>query len=168
MMKSSMRHLGAYFNTNRMLQEYTGTFYVPAHRAGERWRAVGMEGARDLATWREKVRAAWGGVSVRVVDWREREVAVGTVLDLTLKADLGTLGPDDVAVEVLCGPLDTAGEIRDGRVFRAVHVKADRKQHVFHAEVPCASSGRQGFAARILPRHPSEVNPLTPLMLTWE
>jgi len=29
-------------------------------------------------------------------------------------------------------------------------------------------SGRFGFAARILPRNPDVVNPLTPLLLTWE
>ncbi|MBP2668966.1 MAG: hypothetical protein H6Q80_1168, partial [Deltaproteobacteria bacterium] len=36
------------------------------------------------------------------------------------------------------------------------------------AEIPCSGSGRYGFAARVLPRHPDLVNPLTPLRLTWE
>jgi len=35
-------------------------------------------------------------------------------------------------------------------------------------EIPCAGSGRYGFAARVLPRHPDLANALTPLRMTWE
>ena len=36
MMKASIRKLGAFFNTQRMVREYTESCYLPAHRAGVR------------------------------------------------------------------------------------------------------------------------------------
>jgi len=48
MMKVSIRKLGAYFNTHRMVQEYTETSYLPAHRAGSRLSANDYSAAREL------------------------------------------------------------------------------------------------------------------------
>ena len=48
MMKASIRKLGAYFNTHRMVQEYTETSYLPAHRAGSRLSANDHSAAREL------------------------------------------------------------------------------------------------------------------------
>ena len=168
MMKASIRKIGASFNTHRMVQEYLEMLYLPAHRAGLTLTADGHGVARRLAEWRARVEGVWGNVSVRVEDWREREIAVGAMLDLTLRADLGGLKPDDVAVEVWYGPLDSTGEIRGGQAVLARFDKVDRKQHLFKAEIACQASGRQGFAARILARNSDAVTPYTPLLMTWE
>ena len=50
----------------------------------------------------------------------------------------------------------------------ARHEGREGSEEIFRAEIPCRVSGRFGFAARILPRNPDVVNPLTPLLLTWE
>ena len=168
MMKASIRKIGAYFNTHRMVQEYLENLYLPAHHAGTRLAADDHAVARRLAEWRSHVQDVWPNVSVRVEDWREREVAVGAVFDLTLQAELGGLKPDDVAVEVWFGALDSTGEIRDGQAVLARFDKVDRKQHLFKAEIACKTSGRQGFAARILARNSDAVTPYTPLLMTWE
>ncbi|MBM4395573.1 MAG: alpha-glucan family phosphorylase [Deltaproteobacteria bacterium] len=168
MMKSGMRKLAARFNTHRMLQEYTLQSYLPAHRAGEALAREGLAEAKALAEWRRRVGDAWPQVSVRLEGWREAEVQVGSPLELKVRARLGSLSPSDVAVEVWYGPLDPGGVIRDGRVACAEHVRASHGEHLFRVSVPCERSGRHGFAARVLPRHPSLVSPLNPLMITWE
>ncbi len=169
MMKTSIRKLGAGFNTHRMVREYAETCYLPAHRAGLRLLEGGMAGAKALAAWRSRVTAAWADVSVRIEDSRrEKDVPVGSAVGVTVRARLGSLSPDDVSVEVYYGPLDTAGEIRDGAIAAARHERRDGDGDVFRAEIPCRTTGRSGFAARIVPRHPDLVNGLTPLLLTWE
>ena len=169
MMKTSIRKLGAYFNTHRMVREYVETCYLPAHRAGRKLLDSGMAGAKALAAWRSRVAAGWGELSVRIVDsGRDKEVPVGAAVGVTVRARLGSLSADDVAVEVYYGPLDKAGEIHDGAIAAARHEGRDGDGDVFRAEIPCRTTGRYGFAARILPRHPDLVNALTPLLLTWE
>src|SRR5512143_2359604 len=169
MMKTSIRKLGACFNTHRMVREYVETCYLPAHRAGQNLLEGGMAGAKALAAWRSRVAAAWAGLSVGIEDSRRgKEVPVGAAVGVTVRAKLGSLSADDVSVEVYYGPLDSAGEIRDGAIALARHDGRDGDGDIFRAEIPCKMTGRYGFAARVVPRHPDLVNALTPLLLTWE
>lgn len=169
MMKSSMRRLGAYFNTGRMVQEYAERFYLPAHRAGRRLVEDRFAGAKSLAAWRAAVTANWPRVSMRVDGVEKREdVLVGGSVGVTVRAALGDLTAEDVSVEVYFGQFDSAGEIRQGEIVRAHHVGREDGEEIFRAEIPCRISGRYGFAARVVPRHADLVNPFTPLLLTWE
>jgi starch phosphorylase len=169
MMKTSMRKLGAYFNTNRMVQEYTESCYLPAHRAGRKLQADGFAGARTLADWRARVTGSWSQLSLSVEDTRkEKEIPVGSAVGVAVRATLGTLSPGDVSVQIFHGLLDPAGYIRDGSVVHARHEGRDGDADLFRAEIPCWTTGRYGFMARIVPRHPDLVNPFTPLLITWE
>jgi starch phosphorylase len=93
---------------------------------------------------------------------------VGDTVGVTVHVRLGELAPGDVEVEIWNGPFTAAGEIRQGSILPARHVGREGDEEIYRAEIPCSGSGRYGFAARVLPRHPDLVNPLTPLRLTWE
>ncbi|NNG47416.1 MAG: alpha-glucan family phosphorylase [Deltaproteobacteria bacterium] len=169
MMKTSMRNLGAYFNTARMVQEYAERFYLPAHRAGVRLAKDGFASAKELSAWRSRVAAEWSRVSMRVEGAKPAgDLLVGSRVAVTVRASLGALSAGDIAVEVYYGMLDTAGVVRNGEIVRARHEGREGDEEIFRAEIPCRVSGRFGFAARILPRNPDIVNPLTPLLMTWE
>jgi len=169
MMKTSMRKLGATFNTARMVEEYTERFYLPAHRAGVGLSKDGFASAKKLSAWRSRVTAEWSRVSIRVDGAKPAgDLLVGSRVAVTVRASLGALSADDIAVEVCYGMLDTAGVVRNGEIVRAGHEGREGNEEIFRAEIPCRVSGRFGFAARIVPRNPDIVNPLTPLLLTWE
>jgi len=169
MMKASIRKLGAFFNTQRMVQEYTESCYLPAHRAGLRLFADQCAPAKNLAAWRARVTRAWPGVSVRVDDTKKhRGMRVGETVLVTIRVRLGELTPEDVSVEVRHGAYTAGGEILEGSIMPAIHEKREGDEDVYRAEVPCITSGRYGFAARVLPKHPDLVDPFTPLLLTWE
>jgi starch phosphorylase len=169
MMKSSMRKLGAAFNTHRMVQEYAEKCYLPAHRAGTRLKENDFAAAKALSAWRARVTGGWAGLSLRIEESRmEKEIPVGAAVGVAVRAYLGPLSADDVSVEIFHGPLDATGEIREGSVVRARHEGRDGDGDIFRAEIPCRVTGRYGYTARVLPRHPDQVNPFTPLLLTWE
>ncbi|HZD54900.1 MAG TPA: alpha-glucan family phosphorylase [Candidatus Aquicultoraceae bacterium] len=169
MMKTSMRKLGAWFGTDRMVQEYAEKSYLPAHRAGRRLSEEDFRSAKDLAAWRSRVTAAWSRISVRVDGTQAAgDLLVGSSAVVTVRSDLGELSENDIAVEIYYGMLDPAGHVRNGETVRAEFQSREGKEHVFRAEIQCRASGRFGFAARIIPRHPALVNPLTPLLMTWE
>ncbi|MEW6719343.1 MAG: alpha-glucan family phosphorylase [Thermodesulfobacteriota bacterium] len=169
MMKASIRRLGAFFNTQRMVREYAETCYLPAHRAGGRLSADGSAAARELAAWRSRVTSAWPGVSIRVDELRKhRDMLVGDAVEAAIRVRLGGLSPEDVSVEVRHGAYTAAGEIRDGVIVTAAHERREGDEEIYRAEVPCKISGRYGFAVRVVPRHKDLVDPYTPLLLTWE
>ncbi len=168
MMKASIRKLGAVFNTHRMVREYVERAYLPAHRLGQRWSDEGLKGATELDRWRQRVDVAWPGVSVRLDGAPAREIGIGSLMEVPVRVRLGSLSPQDVAVEVRYGPLGPAGDIRDASVARADLVRTDGDEHLFLAKLPCTVTGRCGFSARVLPLHPDMLAPYTPLRITWE
>jgi starch phosphorylase len=169
MMKASIRKLGAYFNTHRMIQEYTETSYLPAHRAGSRLTGNDFSAARELTEWRERTASAWPGVTIRVEEsLKHTEMRVGDTVGVAVRVRLRGLTPAEVAVEIRYGFYDAAGQVGMGTILPARHDGRDGDEEIYRAEIPCAGSGRYGFAARILPRHPDLANALTPLRMTWE
>jgi starch phosphorylase len=108
-------------------------------------------------------------VAVRCIERKqEKEIAVGGAFELAVDVDLGGLSPEDVSVEVYFGPLAASGEIREGHIAKARHLKRDGAEDHFRVEIPAAVSGRHGYAVRILPSHPDLVHPYTPLLMRWE
>ncbi|OGP34812.1 MAG: alpha-glucan phosphorylase [Deltaproteobacteria bacterium GWC2_65_14] len=168
LMKSSMGKLGAYFNTHRMVQEYLEKLYLPAHRAGHHLGEDDFAAAKALASWR-RVRTAWPRVSVHFEEAPGGpEYKADGVAPVVIRAELGPLSPEDVAVEIVHGPMGSSGEPLWREIVRAGLVGTDGKVATFSAEIPCRASGRYGYAARVVPRHPDLVNPCIPLLVTWE
>lgn len=169
MMTESMKLLGAYFNTHRMVSDYTTHFYMPAHEAGRRMTDNNFEGARDLSGWRRKIEETWGNVSVLTENFEPGGVLeAGDKVSVKVSADLAGLDPGCVAVELFFGKLDQFGKIRNGRIVRMDHVEQVDGRNDFHASIPCSLSGRHGFAARIRPDHDLMVSKVFSYLLKWE
>ena len=152
-----------------MVQEYTETSYLPAHRAGARLSANDHAASRELATWRERVASAWPEVAIRVEEaGKPKEMRVGDTVGVSVRVRLAGLTPADVAVEIRYGFYDALGHVRMGTILSAHHDGREGDEEIYRVEIPCAGSGRYGFAARVLPRHPDLANALTPLKMTWE
>jgi len=169
LMKSSMRKLGAFFNTHRMVQEYLEKLYLPAHRAGRRLGENDFAAAKALAAWRRRVRKAWPHVSVRIEEPPGGpEHKVGGTASVVIRVELGNLSPENVTVELVHGPMGSSSEILGWEIVQAGLVSSDGNVSMFKAEIPCRVSGRYGYTARVVPRHPELVNPCIPHLVTWE
>src|SRR5262249_12959016 len=140
---------------------------LPARPSGGRpARARGLR--RRPAAWRGRVHEAGGGVRLRSSVSAPPDLRVGASVPVTVWATLGALSPEEVAVEVAYGPPNGAGEPNHAGLILATHAGRDGDEERFEAEVPCRTSGRLACAVRVRPRNPDTVNPLTPLLLTWE
>jgi starch phosphorylase len=154
-MKASIRTNVPRFNTNRMLREYTEKMYLPAQQRVRKVTADGFALTRSLSEWKERLRRNWNQVRIAAVDAVSQEVLkVGDAMPVKVRVGLGTIPPEDVAVEAYYGPLTPDGEIRGGRAVRLGFVSAgENGEHVFAGAVPCETSGRNGYAVRVVPCH---------------
>ncbi|HOL96551.1 MAG TPA: alpha-glucan family phosphorylase [bacterium] len=169
-MKTSMRILGAYFNTHRMLQEYTEKLYLPAHLAGQRMAMESCKYAKALAAWRKRIRDMWGQVSIQKVESSitNSVLHVNDVLTLNIEASLGHLTPDDVVVEVLCGSLNSRGELENHVLYQTDFVGPVRDDvYSFKVDIHCHESGRHGYVVRIRPFHPDLIRNFSIEYVTW-
>ncbi len=168
-MKAAVRHLCPIFNTDRMLREYLGQYYLPAAQRAAALSANNFAVARDLAAWENRVRAHWPGVRVEAVQVPSRDgLHVGDQMPVTAYVRLGDLRPEDVAVELYYGPLNTDQEIQNGTVQPISCLDSPEPGlYRYGGSVPLQSSGLHGLAVRVLPRHSALAVPYDTRLLTW-
>jgi starch phosphorylase len=97
--KRSMASVLPAFNSERVLRDYVQEYYVPAARHGRTLAADDFSAARELARWKEKVRAAWPGVSLKLLANPATEISYTERVTIEVEVALNGLAPRDVRVE---------------------------------------------------------------------
>lgn len=155
-MKNAIRTTCPFFNAHRMLEQYAERFLIPCSVRSAALAHEGYLRAQHLAQWKRRVRACWPMVTFAKLDFgRTEELVHGSTLRVTVDVSLSELSEHDVAVELFYGKLDRDREIIDGAVAPTVFVeKLQGGVYRFEGAVPCASTGKMGFTARVIPSHP--------------
>jgi starch phosphorylase len=97
--KRSMASVLPAFNSERVLRDYLRDFYAPAARQYRVMAADDFSVARDIGDWKDKVRAAWPGVSLKLLKSTAAEIAFDEHVTLEVEVVLNGLKPHDVRVE---------------------------------------------------------------------
>src|SRR5208282_231634 len=82
-----------------VLFDYSRGLCQPAIAQYRRLAAEGFTGARTLADWKQRVRAAWPRVSLKVLSDAARDLPRGERLRVSVAVALNGLSPADVRVE---------------------------------------------------------------------
>ncbi|MCP4293794.1 MAG: glycosyltransferase family 1 protein [bacterium] len=153
-MKNSMRTVNAEFNTNRMVEEYTQRFYVPALENAERLEADNYKKAAELSQWRASTLKKWPQLKVNCVDSAPLAAhPMGTQLPVKAAIDLGGIPVEDVLVEVYHGLVNAAGNIVDGETDTLFATDETHEGAVvFSGKIACRRAGRRGYTVRVMPR----------------
>ena len=173
-MKATISSLCHYFNTHRMVREYTERFYLPAASRHHELAAGDMARSKALAAWKARVHTAWPQVRIEAVDnVSVAELAVGAEVRVRARAHLGDLTPDDVAVELYVGRVDALGEIVQAEATPMKLTGMDSAgsyagSYLFEAgALTCRRSGLHGYTVRVLPHHPDLTTSFLPGLIAW-
>lgn len=170
-MKAAMRDHAGVFNTNRMVREYFERCYRISAERSVRLADDDLAGAKALAQWKDAFRQQWKQVRIERV-WSDgpdgQELKVGDQLQVQAQVYLGSLNPTDIAVELYCGHLDAEGQIVLGQAIPMLIAQSKGSgKYVFAGALPCKTSGRFGYALRILPSHEDLGNPFEMGLVLW-
>jgi glycogen phosphorylase len=168
-MKTCMRKLAPVFNTNRMVREYAEKFYIPADGRGRRLEANNLERSINLAKAKEMLRQRWGAIKIVGVHVTGNgHYRVGENVQVEALIDLPDIDPREIAVELYAGPITATGGIGEPKVLQMNHTKQIAgARHVFSGQIECGTSGRQGFAVRVLPGNADLATPFEPGLISW-
>jgi starch phosphorylase len=153
-----------------MLKEYARTFYFPALKNAQRFRADAYQPPKQLAEHLERVKASWDDVYVEELpELTEPSLDVGDRLEAEAVVHLGALSPEDVRVELYYGRINSRGEIDDAsrQPMEGEPVDAEETRYRFRGTIKCDQAGRQGYAVRVLPRHELLVHDFIPSLIEW-
>jgi starch phosphorylase len=168
-MKAAMRDLCPVFHSHRMVQEYNEQFYISVSRRYSELSGNDMQGAKDLAVWRQKVMTSWDQIRInRVSVYDGLPVPVSGYLKIGSDVALGQLDPEDVDVEIYFGPLSFEDEFTEKETIRMKAVESDGNgNHHFEGEIPCFHTGKYGFTIRIMPSRRKMETPYTTGLVIW-
>jgi glycogen phosphorylase len=170
------------FNMRRVLFDYTRGLYLPAAAHYRRLAADGFTGARTLADWKQRVRAAWPKVSLKLLSDTARDLPRGERLRLRIAAGLNGLAPADVRVEFVAlrllpetdlspPPLSSyAQTARDG-LWEAALTATDEHDGdgavIFAVDVEPPECGQFRTEVRIYPWHELLSHPYELGLMKW-
>lgn len=169
-MKADIEHLCPAFNTHRMVENYTEQFYLLAEQQYHKLTAEDMAKAKALAAWKTDVRQNWAHVRIELVDSGPAQaLRVGDEFDVRVRVYLGSLKPEDVAVQLFLGRVNAAADLVDAEAVPMKSVGVDPEWvYLYEANaVACCKSGLHGYTVRVLPRHPDLVKPFLPGLIVW-
>jgi len=172
-MKHAIAKVVPTFNTVRMVREYATLSYVPAARMSQAMVQDGLQGAKDLSAWKERVRAAWAHIKINLVASQQvphelsPHVEVGHRLRVEASVHLGTLTPSDVVVELYFGLTHGGHDIARGEIAGMQLVHSDGAQHVYEGHVPVERSGAHAYAVRVMPHNSAMSHPYEMSLIRW-
>jgi starch phosphorylase len=164
MIRESLKHLGPFFSTDRMVQEYATKFYVPASNKFLEMSANGSERAKAGLEWRTRVQEGWP--QVQIIDVSDNAATtnfLGSPLTVTTKVNLGSLSERDVKVQAVTGKVGMNRELTDTEPVDLEFASFEDGRAVFCGNIKCTHPGHQGYTIRIVPNHadlsiPAELN----------
>ncbi len=170
--KNSIRELAPFFNTYRMVREYTEDAYMPCHQRFVALTQPDLSRGKAYAQWERNVRKHWGEIAIERVTVEPEQLKVNEDVDVRAWVRLGELKPEDVVVQLYYGSLDSRQNILDGGTIDMLHCCPDDKAsegnvHEFYATLNYATTGQRGVTVRVLPNHNDLANPIFTGLITW-
>jgi glycogen phosphorylase len=168
-MKNCMRKLAPAFNTNRMVRDYAEKFYLPAAIRGQALAADNSARAKALAHNKDHLRSKWTGIKVVGIHTSGNgHYRVGENMQVEALVELPDLDPSELQVQLYAGPINATGQIEEPTTLVMSHTKLiANNRHLFTGTIECRTSGRQGFAVRILPGSPDQATLFEPGLIVW-
>jgi starch phosphorylase len=164
MVKHNWASLGPFVTAARMARDYTTSMYEPAAASARAVAADGWARARSLAAWKRDIAVRWTTVRILDLDAGDGAPAQGGSQVAHARLDLGTVGPDDVEVQVVHGPTDSAGTLSPRAQAVAMRPVGDG---LWEAEYQVSAAGPYGLTVRVLPRHDGLLSPVELGRATW-
>ncbi len=162
--KHNWRTLGPFVTAARMVRDYTTQLYEPAAASSRHALANHAAVARDLASWKRRVRDAWPVVKVVDIEADTTPAHEGDTRHVTAHVEIDGLEAESIKVQALHGPIDSEGEfIGPPQMVTLARTDAG----TWEADYSVGEAGPYGITVRALPSHPDLISPVEMGTIAW-
>lgn len=168
MMKGSLTEICPFFNTNRMVAEYTERFYQAGNQRYHDLSQDDRKRAKELAHWLEGINRAWPNIRIESIENNVGlEHRVGDKLEFKVRLSLDSLKANDVLVQVYIGQMGSDDQITNGEVID-LSVRDQKANKCFYGgTIELKTSGKIGYNVRVVPSNPDLVSPIITRQVIW-
>ena len=163
-MKHNWRSLGPFVTAARMVRNYTTDLYEPAAASSRTALADESRVARELASWKQRVRVAWPSVKVVDIEADTKAAHEGENRHVRAHVEIDGLEPRAITVQALHGSINSEGEF----VGRPLSVTLEQTTDgVWEADYRVGEAGPYGITVRAMPSHPDLISPVEMGIIAW-
>jgi starch phosphorylase len=161
-MRASMTRLTPRFSANRVVREYTETYYLPLASAYRTRSADKGEAGAQLLAWQRAVAAHWP--ETRFGDLRVEPQ--GSDRRVTVPVYLGDLDPKGVRVELYANPLN--GGPPERHAMEGGRTSDDARGGYEYSVTISSARPIGDYTPRLIPHHPMASVPLEAPEILWQ
>ncbi len=172
MMKESISSLTPMYGTHRMVQDYVRMMYVPCMERVSKIIEGNYHFLRSYSAWKQNIQRLWP--QVRIIADRdihgltEYRSHSGQNIRLSVTAQLGSLKPNDVAVEIYYGTLNGGNVIFNGQcVSMSMTRQVDGSTFEYEGELSIDDGGEYAYSFRVVPYHADMFNKMDVPLIRW-
>jgi starch phosphorylase len=168
-MKDALVEFGPRFHSNRMVQEYADTAYIPAGINHKNLYRDNFAPARELSAWRMNIMTKWGGLKVQDVEAvKEDTLYVGQRSVVTARVFLADIPAEHVRLEIYMGQLGQDNSFAN-RTLLPMEPEGGPQDgwQLYKGTLDALEAGRFGFTVRAIPVHPLLPNSYSLGLLRW-
>lgn len=161
-MRASMARLTPQFSTNRVMREYTDTYYVPAAASYRARSADKAALGTQIVAWMRDLARYWPDARFGAV----RAAMEGARHHVSVDLYLGRLDPESVRVE-LYAEAATGGEPARHAMARGRKLDGPGNGYEYDVSIP-AVRATGDYTPRLVPYHPAAAVPLEAHEIVWQ
>ncbi len=169
MMKNAFVSVVSFFNTHRMLKEYSEKFYVQAGRSYRLLSENGFKNTRELVEWKTKIRQDFYLIKVENIQCEDAHVyKINDSFRVQVDVFTGKLLPEDIKVDLYYGRISSNHQLTSTGIENLKEVTPlGEGKYRFAGEMACKTTGIFGFKIRITPYHSLIFDPYEMNMVIW-
>lgn len=167
MSKASMKSCIPRFNSARMVVDYVNEFYGKARIQTARFAKDNYAPAKELATWKNKIRMHWAQVNIRRIDNSAEEIHNGNSLPVEVSVYLDGLEATDVAVECLVGQLQDGDKLLVYESYQFNYAGQQGDAHYYRLDLKPHTPGLNHYKIRMYPYHELLSHPFELGYMLW-
>ncbi len=152
MMKQAVKVCAAFFNTSRMVMEYTDKYYVQLHELYKDISSNDFEGASKYLEWKENVISGWDSVEIADSGVQAEAIEMGGYVTFEAKVRSPKIGNDSLAVYAVVEYDGESGVLKNPKFIQLESAEnGELSRYTAHFRIENAGKMKVGFA--VVPRH---------------
>ncbi|MGA7181548.1 MAG: alpha-glucan family phosphorylase [Thiobacillaceae bacterium] len=171
MSKNAMKSILPRFNAERMVRDYVLDFYLPALHQGRHLAENDGALARELASWKRKIRLCWASVKAERIGELPDAMYHDERLKIRLRVYLDGLDADDISVECQLGRCSNQDGIQtfelNARYVLTPEGNPVDGWQVYSLEITPSQPGLQHYRLRLYPYHIGIAHPYEMGYMCW-
>ncbi len=167
MIKENFKTIPKFFNSSRMLKDYTDQYYVNLHKLHKEFSASDYKAGKEYIEWNNLILERWDGVTFGNAEVVEKNFSVNE--KITLKATINTNGTpaEHLGVFAVVEYNGEPGKFIEPEFIRLTCSKANDKESNFEGEYTVKLPGKLKVGFLVTPFHKLLKNPFELNRAKW-